>query len=250
MEIWGKIIGAAAGFLLMGPFGAAIGVAAGHFFFDRPRRKRRDQAAASGATVDAADQAAFTTGVIVLCAKMAKADGIVTRAEIDAFKRIVDIPAHEKADVGQIFDRARDDAAGFEPYARQLARMFTDKRTGLEDIVLALITIARADGHIHPTEITYLRAVANIFAIGPAELDRLVAASEPAEDRDPYQVLGVSRQASDGEIKAAYLKLVRAHHPDRAKAEGLPDDLVRLANDRLAAINAAHDHICRERGIA
>jgi len=249
VEIWGKIVGGLAGFAIGGPIGAAIGVAGGHFFFDRVRKKRRGAAPGPGETVASSDQPVFTTGVIVLCAKMAKADGIVTRTEIDAFKRLVDIPAHEQADVGKLFDQAREDAGGFEPYARQLARLFAERRSVLEDLLLALIAIARADGHIHPAEISYLRAVASVFEVGAAELDRLVAASDPPEERDPYQVLGVSRQASDGEIKAAYLKLVREHHPDRAKAQGLPDDLVRLANDRLAAINAAHDQIRRERGI-
>jgi DnaJ like chaperone protein len=119
----------------------------------------------------------------------------------------------------------------------------------LEDLLLALIAIARADGHVHPAEIAFLRSIARIFKIGEAELDRLVAATDPPDERDAYHVLGIGRDASDGEIKAAYHRLVREHHPDRAKAAGLPDDLVRLANDRLAAVNAAYDQICRERGM-
>jgi len=246
MTIWGKIIGGAAGFALGGPIGAIAGAVAGHFA-DRAWARRRRAHTGSDFPLGAGDQAAFTIGVIVLCAKMAKADGTVSRAEIDAFKRAVDVPTHEMADVGRLFDRARDDATGYAPYAERLAALFADRKAVLEDLLLTLVSIARADGRITPSERDYLYEVAGIFGLGAAAVERLIAT--PAPERDAYAVLGIGPRASDAEIRAAYLALVRRHHPDRARAEGQPDEMVQGANDRLAAINAAYDQIRRERGI-
>src|ERR1043165_9065892 len=75
-------------------------------------------------TGDATRDAAFTMGVIVLGAKMAKADGQVTAAEVNAFREGFQVPEEALEQVGRLFDRARQDADGFEPYARQLAEMF------------------------------------------------------------------------------------------------------------------------------
>ncbi len=119
MSIWGKVIGGVAGFTLGGPLGALIGVYAGH---------KMDQARSGDSSKLGADtqtrQVAFTMAVIVLSAKMAKADGVVTREEVEAFKRVFHIPPDEMKKVGQLFDEARKDASGYEPYAQQVAQMF------------------------------------------------------------------------------------------------------------------------------
>jgi len=116
MSIWGKVIGGVAGFTMGGPLGALMGAVAGHAY---------DKMKAEGASPGAADaqtqQIAFTTAVIVLSAKMAKADGRVTRDEVDAFKELFQIPADEMKNVGKLFDEAKKDAKGFEPYAALLA---------------------------------------------------------------------------------------------------------------------------------
>ena len=108
MSIWGKIIGGAAGFALGGPLGAIVGAAAGHAV-DKMR---------AGPPSEKRRQAAFSIAVIVLAAKMAKADGVVTRDEIDSFKRLFHVPAHEMRNVGRLFDQAKQDSAGYAPYAK------------------------------------------------------------------------------------------------------------------------------------
>jgi len=240
MSILGKILGGAAGFAIGGPIGALIGVIAGHAV---------DSMMAEGRppTQDGTKQIAFTIGVIALGAKMAKADGVVTRAEIDAFRQIFHVPPEESANVARFFDLAKKDARGFEPYARQIAGLFPDNPEVLEKIIEGLLHIARADGHMHDGELDYLRQVAAIFGLDDSRFARAQAAA--GERIDPYQVLGVSRDADVATIKAAWRALAKENHPDRLIAQGMPAEAIELANRELAAINAAYETISRERGI-
>lgn len=241
MSIWGKILGGAAGFALGGPIGALIGAAAGHAV-DRMR-----EAPAAGAD-DATKNIAFTIGVIVLGAKMAKADGHVTHDEIQAFKEVFRIPPAEMRNVGRVFNQARRDASGFEPYARQIGHMFKSHPSVLEELLDGLFHIARADGRVTDDELEYLRGVADSFGLDTARWERIRAANVGPDQSDPYVILGVPRAADMAHIKTAYRKLVRENHPDRLVAQGMPKEFVDLANERLATINVAYDRIEEERG--
>jgi DnaJ like chaperone protein len=240
MTIWGKIIGGAAGFALGGPLGALVGAVAGHAI---------DRMSAAGKPMpEAAKPFAFTVAVVVLAAKMAKADGVVTRDEIAAFRRIFHIPPHELSNVGRLFDQARSDVAGYEPYARQIAAIFGDSPHVLEELLDGLFEIARADNVVHPAELEYLRDVAAIFGFDATAFERIRAGHMGPDKADPYEILGTSRSASDAEIKAAYRRLAREYHPDRLIGEGLPQEFVDLATEKLAAINDAYDRVRRQRG--
>ncbi len=236
MSIWGKIGGAAAGMLVGGPLGAALGVVAGHYLFDR----------APGADGDPG--VAFTIAMIALSAKMAKADGVVTEAEVEAFDRIFRVPPEEQATVRRFFDLARQDTAGYEAYAAQIARMYADHPAVLEDILDGLFEIAAADGVLHPDEGVFLERVGEIFGFSPREFRRIRASHFPPDAADPYVVLGVDYDADNDEIKRTYYRLVRENHPDSLIARGVPEEFVKIANDKLAAINGAYEKILKERG--
>lgn len=246
MSIWGKIIGSAAGFAMGGPLGALLGALAGHAV---DRQNAPDDAAAVTDDRTATRQIAFTIAVIALGAKMAKADGTVSRSEVAAFKQVFKIPAKELKNVARVFDQAKRDVAGFDAYARQLGQMFEERHPVLEELLDGLFHIARADGEVHEAEIAFIQDVAAIFGFGAADFARIREANLGPDEADPYTLLGVRREQPDADIRAAWRKLTRENHPDRLMAEGLPPEFIDLANEKMAAINAAYDRIAKERGI-
>lgn len=187
---------------------------------------------------------AFTIAVIALGAKMAKADGRVTRDEITAFKKVFHLPKEEERQAARIYNLARTEVAGFEVYARQIARMFDDRPQVLRDLLEGLVYIAAADGEFHPGEAEYLRRVAELFGIDAAEL-RQIRARHIADMNDPYEILGIEQSASTEEVRRHFRKLVRELHPDRMIARGVPEEARRFAEQRLSSINRAYDTIMR-----
>lgn len=246
MAIWGKILGSAAGLLIGGPLGALVGGLAGHAM-DKYRESTADTRKTVGE--QQVKQVAFTIAVIALGAKMAKADGVVTREEISAFKRVFRVPPNEEKNVGRVFNLARQDTAGYQEYAAQVARMFHDTPKLMEDLLHGLFAIAMADGVLHPAEDAYLRDVASIFGFDEEAYLRIRSYHAGADDdADPYRVLGVSPDISDVELKKVYRQMIRDNHPDKVVAEGLPEEFVELANTKLAKINVAYDQIMKLRG--
>ncbi|MCW1920502.1 molecular chaperone DjiA [Rhodobacter sp. KR11] len=183
---------------------------------------------------------AFTIAVIALGAKMAKADGEVTRGEVAAFRRVFVIPPGEEDAAARVFNLARQDVAGFDAYARKIAAMFPGDREVLIDLMEGLFHIALADGSFHPGEEAFLTEVARIFGLDQRCFAALRARHVPG---DPYAVLGVDPGAPLDEVRRAWAQAVRASHPDGMIARGVPPEAVRLAEDRMRAINAAWDVI-------
>jgi DnaJ like chaperone protein len=268
MSVWGKIIGGMAGFAVGGPFGAMVGAALGHAA-DNSRLGQMGGNFTSGfpgtihgaagfnparvaALLGRRDQL-FAISVVVLAAKLAKCDGPVVRAEIDAFKRSFRIPPESVRDVGRLFDQARDSAEGFEDYAIQLGEAFADNRGMLEDVLAALFAIGRADGPLNRREQAFLNAVCRGFGLGRAAWDRASGASprrpQAAEEEDAYQVLGVARGTSDDQLRATWKRLMRENHPDTLASRGVPPEFIARASEKVARINAAWDRIKRERGL-
>jgi DnaJ like chaperone protein len=246
MAIWGKILGGAAGLLVGGPLGALVGGLAGHAV-DKIRQAGEEHDGETG--MHHVKQVAFTIAVIALGAKMAKADGVVTREEIDVFKRVFRIPANEEKNVGRVFNMARKDTAGYEEYAAQVERMFRDTPQMMEDLLHGLFSIAMADSVLHPDEDIYLQNVAGIFGFNEADYARIKSYHAKDGESNPYQILGVSADISNEDLKKAHRRLILENHPDKVMAQGLPQEFVDVANDKLAKINAAYDEVLKIRGL-
>ena len=192
---------------------------------------------------------AFSVAMIALSAKMAKADGIVTQDEIRAFQDIFSMPPEERSNVERLYRLAMTDTAGYETYAERLAGLCGSGQPDcrmLEDIIDGLFHIAKADGVIHEKELRFLRRIAEIFAIDDRRFDAILARHVIGE-RDPWAVLGVVRGTSFEDVRRHYLRLVSDNHPDRMIARGVPEEFLALANDRMAALNAAYETIERGR---
>jgi len=261
MSYWGKLLGGMAGFVLGGPVGAMFGAAMGHaadggvlpkLDFAHLLGQGPLNTARLASSLANRDQL-FALGVVVLSAKLAKADGAVNRAEIDAFKRQFRIPSDSVRDIGRLFDSARDDAAGFEPYARELGRAFAENKGLLEDVLTALFAIARADKPLTVSEHDMLRRIHHAFGLDQLAWDQARgAAARPAPSDgsdDPYVLLGATRAATNAELRATWLREMRENHPDTLAARGVTPEFIARASDKVARLNAAWDRIKRERGL-
>jgi len=259
-KIYGKVVGGLLGLTFGGPMGAVLGIIIGHAYDNRQddggsyfwQQKNPSQNGFSGN----AQQAAFTMGVIVLGAKMAKADGRVVREEVEAFKRVFHVPESQVARVGHLFDQARRSADGFEPYAFRLAQIFRNRPAVLEEVLSGLFIIAASDSSgLSPAEIRFLERVAVIFDFSVEDFIRIAArsgvrlASKEKTRDESYAILGLPETASAEQIKITYRALIRKHHPDKLVAQGLPPEFIATANEKMKRINGAYDKICRARGI-
>lgn len=182
----------------------------------------------------------FTIAVIALGAKMAKADGEVTRDEVTVFRQVFAIPEGEEANAARVFNLARQDVAGFDAYARKIRAMFrNDDREVLIDLMEGLFLIAVADGSYHDKEDDFLAKVASLLGLGDGSFRTLRASFVDDMLPDPYAVLDVAENAPLEEVRSAWKRAVRASHPDAMIARGVPAEAVKLAERRLIAINAA-----------
>lgn len=195
----------------------------------------------------------FSVAMIALSAKMAKADGVVTKEEVDAFQEIFLIPQGERKHVERLYNLARQDVAGFESYARTMADL-CGSGTGdcpiLEDILDGLFHIAKADGALHENELAFLQRIAEIFRMDEVHFRRISARHVGVEDFDPYLVLGIDPDTPFDEVRRQYAQLMRENHPDRLLARGVPAEFMAIATERAAALNAAYEAIERDRRAA
>jgi DnaJ like chaperone protein len=194
-------------------------------------------------------QIAFTIGVIALGAKMARVDGEVSETEVAAFRDFFQVPPGEERNVERFFNLAKRDIAGFETYARQLASLFPDAPEILENVLEGLFGIAKADGPVDVDEAAYLAEVSRLFGLSSARFERAKAAALGVVECEPCTILGIDPLATDEQIREAWLRHVKANHPDRLMAQGLPEEAIAMANRKLALINDAYDRLRRERGL-
>ena len=189
---------------------------------------------------------AFAIATVALGAKIAKADGQVTRDEVAAFREVFLIPPGEERSAARVYNLARQDTAGFEAYAAQVKRLFGAGAPQLADLLEGLFHVALADGDYHDEEDGFLHRVAQLFELPEREFRRIRAVFVPDAQRDPREVLGLPPGATREEARAAWRALVRDTHPDRLLARGLPEEAIRLAEKRLIAVNDAWGRIQAE----
>lgn len=238
MSIWGKIIGGTTGFALGGPLGAIIGIMIGGSF-DRSARKL----SSSNQISQQQKQNVFALCIIVLSAKIAKADGQVTKEEIYTFKEKFNIQAEEMSEVSKIFNEAKKSSFGFKNIADQVGNLFSDNKVLLEQLLNNLFYIAEADGLTSINELEVLKSISQSFHFNETDFQRIFHSRLNNKESDPYKILGVTREDSDNNIRKKWIELSKEHHPDYLIAKGMPKEFIKEANKELSSINLAYDKI-------
>lgn len=251
MGLLGALVGGTVGFMLGGPLGAMIGGGlgaqvgrAGHGAAHRPR---------VGGYSARELQSTFLIAVISLAAKTAKADGRVTVEEVrtfDAFLQRLGMGTDERRMAGDIFNRARDSAIPASEFARQVRQILAHQPDRIRDIVTLLLEIAHADGRLHPAEETLIRGLAREMGLSSQDYESckaLFGASTGLADSSAYEVLGLTPEATDDEVKQAYRRFARDYHPDTIQSKGLPEDFLKFATEKMQTVNDAYARIRSER---
>ena len=193
------------------------------------------------------DDAGLVAALVALGAKMAKADGQVLTRDVDAFKQVFQAAPENEPTIAKFFDLARQTTLGYERYAKIVAKRFRAQPAALEDVLDGLFHIALADGIVTEDEMQFLERVGEIFGFSEREFKRIKIAHVGRAADDPYLILGVDEDISDADLKRAYRRMAAANHPDRMIARGLPQELVGLANHKMAMVNKAYAEVRRHR---
>ena len=235
MSIWGSLIGGVVGFSFAGPIGALIGSMLG----GRISSARRTGFQQSFAP----PQQVFAIALIILTAKLAKADGKVSKEELIAIKNKLKIPDHEIHQVGKIFDKAKEDSLGYEPYAQQIAQIYRNNPAVLDEVINILFYIAEADNKVSDSEIAMIRNIAKIFGVNQNQFEGIRESRKSSDKLNPYIVLGCSSSDDFVAIRKKYIQLSKEHHPDALMNKGVPREVIEESKKKMRAINSAFDQI-------
>ena len=235
MSIWGSLLGGMVGFSFGGPIGALIGSMIGGRLSSSRRGGFRQSFAQQ--------HQIFIISLIILTAKLAKVDGHVSKEELVAVKEKLKIPEREIDQVGKIFNKAKEDSLGYEPYAKQIAQIYGKNSAVLDEVINILFYIAEADGKVTDSEVNYIKNVSNIFGLNSSQFEGIREARVGSHKQNPYVILGCDPNEDLQTIIKKYLKLSKEHHPDALISKGLPKELIAESEKKLATINSAYDKI-------
>ena len=234
MSIWGSLIGGMIGFSLGGPFGMLLGSLIGG---------KISRAKGSINNSFAQPQQIFALSLIVLSAKLSKADGHVSKEELIAVKDKLKIPENELDQVGKIFNKAKNESTGYEPYAQQIAQIYRGNLNVLEEVVNILFYIAEADGNISKSEMNMIQDIAKIFGLNENQFNSLKESRKSSDKLNPYIVLESNPNDDLSDIRKKYIKLSKEHHPDLLLSKGVPNEVIEESKKKMRAINSAWDQI-------
>ena len=235
MSIWGSLIGGMIGFSLGGPFGMLLGSILGR----KISRSRTNQ----GFRASAQSQRIFALSLIVLSAKLSKADGQVSREELIAVKDKLKIPENEIDEVGKIFNKAKEETTGYEPYAKQIAQFYRGNINVLEEVINILFYIAESDGKVSSAELDMIENIAKIFGLTQVQFNSIRESRKGSDKLNPYVVLESKPDDDLQSIRKNYLRLSKENHPDLLLSKGVPQEVIDESKNKMRAINSAWDQI-------
>ena len=237
MSFWKAGIGGMIGFTIGGPIGGILGAIIGSKLGDKEQTQPG---------INQKNQAAFFTALFACFAKIAKADGKVTREEVDKVDHFIKerfkFSADQRAFAIQIFNHAKDDNNSFRDYASQLASLLSTNQSALIMFYELLFELSMADGYLDPAEEAILSEAIPIFRIDP-ELFKQNKRKFGVDISDSYAILGVTKDMSFKDIKTAYQRKRKEFHPDTLLSKGLPEELLEKAKEKFIEIQSAFEEI-------
>ena len=236
MSIWGSLIGGMIGLSLGGPFGMLLGSVIGG-------KISRTRSSSGNFAAFAQPQQVFALSLIVLSAKISKADGQVSKEELIAIKDKLKIPENEIDNVGKIFNKAKEESSGYEPYAQQIAHIYKKNLNVLEEVINILFYIAEADGNTSQTELNMIQHIAQIFGLNQSQFNSIRESRKSSDKLNPYIVLESKPEENLQTIRKKYLKLSKEHHPDILISKGVPKEVIEESKKKMRAINSAWNQI-------
>ena len=238
MNLIGGLVGGMIGFTFLGPLGALIGSVVGSRMGRNSVRRKNPN--------NFDHQVAFFAALFACLAKIAKADGQVTKEEINKIEDFINqkfnLDKEQRNFAINIFQKAKDDNVSFDAYAKQLASLLKSSPNSLIIFYELLFELAMADGELHLNEEKLLRKVPKIFGFNDGLYNQLFQ-KYGLKTQNFYEVLGVSKQMKFDEIRKIYLKKRREFHPDKLISKGLPEELIEKAKEKFIEIQEAYEEL-------
>ena len=238
MSLIGGLVGGMIGFTFLGPLGALIGSVVGSRMGRNSVRRKNPN--------NFDHQVAFFAALFACLAKIAKADGQVTKEEINKIEDFItqkfNLDGEQRNFAINIFQKAKDDNVSFDAYAKQLASILKRSPNSLMIFYELLFELAMADGELHPNEEKLLKKVPRIFGFNDGLYNQLFQ-KYGLKTQNFYEVLGVSKQMNFDEIRKIYLKKRREFHPDKLISKGLPEELIEKAKEKFIEIQEAYEEL-------
>ena len=188
-------------------------------------------------------QQIFALSLIVLSAKLSKADGQVSKEELVAVKDKLKIPENEIDQVGKIFNKAKEESTGYESYAKQIAQIYKGNLNVLEEVINILFYIAEADGNVSNAELRMIEHIAQIFGLNEIQINSIKESRKSSDKLNPYIVLESKPDDDIQIIRKRYLKLSKEHHPDLLINKGVPQEVIEESKRKMRVINVAWDQV-------
>ena len=255
---WGKIIGGIIGLFRGGLTGALVGALLGHFV-DR---------FLAGVIGVGATQRAFFDALFASLGHLSKADGRVTENEIrmvESLMQQMQISGEDRQRAIRLFNQGKQADFDLESALHAFVQHSVVRQDLRQMFMQILVEAAFSSGSVTPAEHNVLLRVATALRIPEQLFNAMLqargaaggyqragagprAAQSLASLDQAYAQLGLTRKASDADIKKAYRKLVSQYHPDKLVSRGLPEEMMEMAKTRVRDINTAYDRIKQARG--
>ena len=252
MSWWGKLIGTGVG-MFGGPIGAIAGAAIGHLYDDDDPIPQNEQKA----------RILYLAYFFSCAARIAKADGRVSEGEIRTVESLINrfgLDEKRSEFAKNVFRKAKTSRRSIDEDFKEVGRLIGYEATVGQSFLGGLFEIVWSNGKkLNELQVRYLLRCEERLKLKPGIVQTWIRGgyAPPHYDRsnnevsleEAYQILDLTPQSTDSEIKSRYRKKAANFHPDKLRSKNLPEEFTSFANDKLAKINHDHELICKNRGI-